>query len=247
MHNKGGDSCFIGGTKVLLPDGSHRNIEHITIGDKVVSYDESDGTNRVCSVVQTMQHLVDEEIYTICSANEKIEATGIHRFYIKRDGVIDWIPASDLLESDQVMISDGTWHNIDSIKVDRRSVKVYNFEVSGNHNYYVGEHKGILAHNKNYITKWYYTSFTHSTYCKHWNRKVAIHTGVPSWQEDITEEYKTRHSESWETEEIADEPNVVKRVEPTGEVKFIKLHFGEMDNTKNWDWYFFPEITSPNI
>ena len=213
----------------------------------MISYNESNGTDQVCLVMKTLHHLVDKEIYTIHVAGEKIEVTGIHRFYSKRDEVVEWRHAEDLVKSDQVMMSDHTWHEIEDIEIDIRLVKVYNFEVSGNHNYYVGDYNGILAHNKNYITKWYYTSFTDNTYCKHWNRKVAIHTGVPSWQEDITEEYKTRHSESWDTEEIADEPNVVKRVGPKGEVKFIKLHFGEMNNTTNWDWYFFPEITSPNI
>ena len=36
---------------------------------------------------------------------------------------------------------------IDKITVDIRFIPVYNFEVSGNHNYYVGINQ-ILAHNK---------------------------------------------------------------------------------------------------
>lgn len=31
-----------------------------------------------------MEHSVEEEIYAIVSAGEKIESTGIHRFYSKR-------------------------------------------------------------------------------------------------------------------------------------------------------------------
>lgn len=43
----GGGSCFVSGTKVLLPDGSSRSIEDISAGDSVMSYNESNGTNEV--------------------------------------------------------------------------------------------------------------------------------------------------------------------------------------------------------
>ena len=43
----GGGSCFVSGTKVLLPDGSRRSIEEISAGDSVMSYNESNGTNEV--------------------------------------------------------------------------------------------------------------------------------------------------------------------------------------------------------
>ena len=45
------------------------------------------------------------------------------------------------------MLSDHTWHEIESIDTSMRSCKVYNLEVSRNHNYYVGTH-GVLVHNK---------------------------------------------------------------------------------------------------
>jgi len=46
-----------------------------------------------------------------------------------------------------VLFADGTIHEISNIEVKYQSIRVYNFEVSGNHNYYVGINQ-ILVHNK---------------------------------------------------------------------------------------------------
>jgi hypothetical protein len=45
------------------------------------------------------------------------------------------------------MFADGTWHVIHKIDINIEHRTVYNFEVSHNHNYYVG-HNQILVHNK---------------------------------------------------------------------------------------------------
>jgi hypothetical protein len=46
-----------------------------------------------------------------------------------------------------MFLADGTWHLIHNIEVNIEHQIVYNFEVAGNHNYYVGRDQ-ILAHNK---------------------------------------------------------------------------------------------------
>ena len=38
-------SCFVAGTKVLLPDGKNKSIEKMERGDFVVSYNEETGEN----------------------------------------------------------------------------------------------------------------------------------------------------------------------------------------------------------
>ena len=142
----GGKSCFVAGTLVSTVD-SFKEIENIQVGDIVLSYNEEIHQNEYSVVLQTMIHDVTEEIYDLYIENEILNVTGIHRFYIRRKHDIEWIPASDLCIGDYVLFADGTWHVISNIEVKVQSTTVYNFEVSYNHNYYVGRNQ-ILAHNK---------------------------------------------------------------------------------------------------
>jgi len=145
-HNKGG-GCFIAGTFISMPNNKYENIENIRIGDMVLSYNEQFKKNEYSEVVQTMIHFVKENIYTLHIENETLTATGIHRFYIARGFSHQWIPAEELQVGDLVLFADGTWHTIDKIDIQFKFETVYNFEVSNNHNYYVGKNR-ILAHNK---------------------------------------------------------------------------------------------------
>lgn len=142
----GGGGCFIAGTPVSMIYG-YKLIEKIKIGDIVLSYNEQTKQNEYSKVVQTMIHLLYEPIYTLYIENEKLVVTGIHRFLITDNNSTYWIPASELQINDLVLFADGTLHQIYNITTETKAVVVYNFEVSGNHNYYVGYNQ-ILAHNK---------------------------------------------------------------------------------------------------
>ena len=141
-----GGGCFVAGTLVSLQN-QFKNIEDIQIGDIVLSYNEEIHQNEYSIVLQTMIHDVTEEIYDLYIEDEILTVTGIHRFYVRRKHDIEWIPASNLHIGDYVLFADGNWHPIFKIKVKIHSLLVYNFEVSHNHNYYVGRNQ-ILAHNK---------------------------------------------------------------------------------------------------
>lgn len=142
----GGGSCFIAGTLVSLQN-SFKEIEKIQVGDIVLSYNEENHQNEYSRVLQTMIHNTTEEIYDLYIEDETLSVTGIHRFYIRRKHDIEWIMASELNIGDYVLFADGNWHVISNINVKIQTTTVYNFEVSDNHNYYVG-HNQILAHNK---------------------------------------------------------------------------------------------------
>lgn len=145
VHNKGG-GCFIAGTLVMAKEG-YKNIEDIQKGDIVLSFNEIKNQNEYSKVLNTMTHIVNENIYTLYIEDEKLIVTGIHRFLITRKRAKGWVHASDLLIGDLVLFADGTWHKIHKIDVNIELKIVYNFEVSKNHNYYVGKNQ-ILAHNK---------------------------------------------------------------------------------------------------
>lgn len=93
---------------------------------------------------------------------------------------------------------------------------------------------------------WHVSYYTDRTYYKRWKRHLAVHTGVPTWWEDITDEYKERHPDH-ANEKTPSEPNVVKHVGPNGHTTYRKVHFGEVPNDGHYDWYFVPdEINKPN-
>lgn len=142
-----GGGCFVAGTLISTPDGGFKEIQDIQIGDVVLSYNEILHVNEYSEVLETMIHHVAEDIYTLYIQDTQIEVTGIHQFYIDRNGDERWIHAYDLQVGDSLRLADGTHHSIQKITKEFRTTTVYNFEVSHNHNYYVSE-KRILAHNK---------------------------------------------------------------------------------------------------
>ncbi|UKB86376.1 hypothetical protein LF887_07220 [Chryseobacterium sp. MEBOG06] len=72
----------------------------------------------------------------------EITCTPEHPFYVNGS----WIEAKDLIKGMLLTNLDETTSSVESINFLDDKVKVYNFEVEGNHNYYVSE-KGILVHN----------------------------------------------------------------------------------------------------
>ena len=144
---KGKKGCFVAGTPITTKHGL-LPIEQIRVGDIVLSYNERTQLNEYSQVLETMIHIVFEPIYTLVTENEILEVTGNHRLYIERNNQYLWLPVEELTLSDKVRYASGKFHAIDSIfMTEVRATAVYNFEVSNNHNYYVGKSK-ILAHNK---------------------------------------------------------------------------------------------------
>ena len=146
---RGKGSCFIAGTLISTSLG-FKPIEQIRKEDIVLSYNKSIGLNEYSKVLQTMIHDTTEPIYTLYIKNEQLRVTGIHRFFVTDKitfGIPQWVHAANLKVGDWVLFADGTWHVIHKIEVNIEHQTVYNFEVSHNHNYYVGRNQ-ILAHNK---------------------------------------------------------------------------------------------------
>lgn len=145
----GKKSCFVAGTLVSIW-GGFKPIEQIKKGNIVLSYNKQLGINEYSEVIQTMIHDTTEPIYTLYIKDEQLRVTGIHRFLVTDKitcGICQWVHAADLHVGQWVLFADGTWHVIHKIEVNIEHQIVYNFEVSGNHNYYVGRNQ-ILAHNK---------------------------------------------------------------------------------------------------
>jgi hypothetical protein len=124
-------------------------IEEIKKGDEVLSYNEQTGQNEYQPVLQTFERFASDVLSIKIENEEKsIGVTGEHPFFARNnlsseDG--EWIKAGELQIGDEILKSDGTWAIVESV-VSRSNDKVYNFEVSQNHNYFVGE-QSLLVHN----------------------------------------------------------------------------------------------------
>jgi hypothetical protein len=108
----GGGGCFVAGTLISTPDGGFKEIQDVQIGDVVLSYNEILHVNEYSEVLETMIHHVTEDIYTLYIQDTQIEVTGIHQFYIDRDGDERWIHTYDLQVGDSLRFADGTHHPI---------------------------------------------------------------------------------------------------------------------------------------
>ena len=143
---KPGKPCFLAGTKIKTILG-YKNIEDISIGDKVLSYNTKTGQNEYKEVINKYIHRsTTDDLYTLTIDNQELDVTSNHRFYIIRNNSATWIAAKDLVVGDKVMYSDSTHHLITNITYAAKNDTYYNFEVADNHNYYVTNNE-ILVHN----------------------------------------------------------------------------------------------------
>lgn len=138
------DLCFVAGTKVITPSG-FANIEDLKIGDSVFSRNQETGEIEVKEIVQVYKSNYENDVIKIYTNYANVEATLNHKFYEKNRG---WIEAKDLRVDDILINSSNEETRV--VKVEREESKgiqeVYNLQIDGNHNYFVGL-DCILVHN----------------------------------------------------------------------------------------------------
>ena len=125
-------ACFPAGTKINTDSGL-KNIEEIKTGDKVWSYNELTGETGLQKIVRTMGRESDHiiELYT----EEEIIETTVEHPFLTEDG---WKDAADLQTGDKIKSKNKEDIEIKDIKFSYKPKKVYNFEVSNWHTYFVG-------------------------------------------------------------------------------------------------------------
>ena len=135
-------ACFLAGTKVLTETG-YKNIEEITVGEKVYSIN-LDNNQRELKEVIALYNGTTTEIYEVTVNGEIIKATPKHEFYVIDKG---WVRAYDLEEGDMLLGEDGNYSitNIE-YKTYEEEIPVYNLTIDGNHNYLITEND-FLVHN----------------------------------------------------------------------------------------------------
>ena len=140
--------CFKAGTLVACLDQAGKEtlkpIEEIEVGDKVLAYDEETGEQCYKEVVRLFRNETQEWHHVFVNG-EEIVCTAEHPFYVEGKG---FVPARELKERDNLLLSDGSKVEIDSLRIEYVDIPetTYNFEVKDFHTYYVS-HSNVLVHN----------------------------------------------------------------------------------------------------
>jgi len=140
----GWSTCFLTGTKVLMADGSHKNIEEVTVGELVLSYDETSGMLRSGRVSRIFHHASIEmpEYYLIINGGLKV--TPNHRFYSDDR----WVYAGDLKIGHKLFSEDKSSCYVYSIERVYVKEPCFDLEIEQYHTYFVSlSDADVLVHN----------------------------------------------------------------------------------------------------
>lgn len=157
--------CFIAGTGVLMASGAIKAIENIRVGDMVKSFNPATGKAENKRVLQTFENTTDELVTVFTSDGQQVTGTPGHKFYANNR----WVSAEDLRAGDILVNVNGQKVIVEKIQHEilETPVKVYNFEVAGNHTYFVGDDGGIAVHNQNCVGAYKF--------------KVKLEDGTEAW------------------------------------------------------------------
>ncbi len=160
--------CFPAGTKITMAHGSCKNIEHIRVGDRVLSYDIKN--RRFTSWTVKM---LGKPVHPLITINNcLIQATVDHPFYVKKtDGREGWAAydleraknaitfKGDLLTmevGDQLYTSNGEWIEITEIEYNQEPVQTYNIlSFSGTKTYFANDVLVYEEHPPHFYTDWF--------------------------------------------------------------------------------------------
>lgn len=130
---------FIAGTKVLMADGSYKNIEDIKIGDFVMGFNEDTKENKASEVINTF-HNSQEDNQGYLIINRRLKITKEHEVFI--NGI--WMQIGSAKIGDGLKLVNGAEEIIESIEKIDEKVETFNLEIKDAHNYHAED---VLVHN----------------------------------------------------------------------------------------------------
>jgi len=154
--NTGGGGCFVAGTEVTLANGEMINIEDVTPGMELMTFNEKTGLIESGLVKSLIRPIVSYILSIELGNGRTINSTDEHPYYVNNKGWSSFNPVKsmtihdmevfELLSGDSLVDRNGNTITIKSItQLDPAYQEVYNFEIEGNHNYFAN---GVLVHNK---------------------------------------------------------------------------------------------------
>ena len=134
-------TCFLAGTKILMADGSYKNIEDVKVGDIVKAYDIQNGRLVDAKVSYVYHHPKEAAPEYYIVINGVLKVTPNHPIYVNGK----WLPAEEIRIGDKLQGVNGEEIKVTSIQKVFRKEATYNLEIEIYHNYFADN---ILVHNK---------------------------------------------------------------------------------------------------
>ena len=144
MGKSAATACsFSGVTVVLMANGTHKAIQDIQIGDKVIASDPETGEQAAKAVEQVFVH--DDTVFDLVIDGEIISTTEDHPFWSVTDQKFE--RADELDSGEEVLGANEQALTIGALKIEtHRETLAYNLSVEGIHTYHVGTNE-TLVHN----------------------------------------------------------------------------------------------------
>ncbi len=141
MLNESTKTCFPKNTKIVMFDGSLKEIDTIKKGDKVMIYSITNDTIGESSVNKKFTS-TNNHLYII---NNSIKTTAYERF-LTQDG---WKRAYDITVGDTIF-NGNSYVDVDSVYKVKKDLTVYNLNIKSTHNFFVSfghDDEWFLIHN----------------------------------------------------------------------------------------------------
>ncbi|TDD89284.1 sugar-binding protein [Actinomadura darangshiensis] len=175
VRGLGGCSSFVPETDVLMADGTHKSIQDVKVGDKVLATDPETGETRAQPVLGTITSKGDKKLVQITVDSDApalvptsgraaeqgsaktfgksakrglVVATDTHPFWVTGD-INTWVKAADLKPGMWLRTSAGTYVQITATKHwTTYHQRVHNLTVANSHTYYAeAGDRPVLVHN----------------------------------------------------------------------------------------------------
>ncbi|MEA1909923.1 MAG: hypothetical protein U9M89_02800 [Patescibacteria group bacterium] len=154
--------CLTADSKVLMGDGCWKNINTITPGEEVWTFNKKEKQFYAGPYeyrfpekqkVDAMIPQGEAEVFEVKTTKKKLKATGNHPFLVIKGKNTEWVKAEDLNVGDKVVTlyevaTDFSWKRVESVKPVGKE-EVYDLAVANNHNFIAN---GLVVHN----THWHH-------------------------------------------------------------------------------------------
>lgn len=150
LLKRGCTNCFPAGTKVLMGDGSSKNIEDVHPGDQVLATDPVSGRTAVSEVTRQIVTEDDKSFNELTIATragpEKLTATHEHPFWSPSQN--NWIDAGALTPGMSLLSNDKSTLQVQDNRSFTQRQTTYNLTVADLHTFYVlAGPTPVLVHN----------------------------------------------------------------------------------------------------